>query len=52
MKENTNQEIPDHIIMSLAKMLLPEIQKFYETDEGKECFKEYKESSDKDITDL
>lgn len=32
--KNTN-EIPNHIIISLARLLLPEIQAFYNSDEGK-----------------
>lgn len=28
-------EIPNHIIISLARLLLPEIQAFYNSDEGK-----------------
>lgn len=28
-------EIPNHIIISLARLLMPEIQAFYNSDEGK-----------------
>ena len=35
-------EIPQDIIDSLAKMMLPEIQKFYESEEGKAIFDEWK----------
>lgn len=35
MKDKTN-EIPQYVIDELARMLLPEIQKFYESPEGRE----------------
>jgi len=34
--------IPRHEIESLARCLLPEIQKFFETPEGKREFEEWK----------
>jgi len=34
--------IPRHEIESLARCILPEIQKFYESDEGKREFEEWK----------
>lgn len=35
-------EIPDHAIESLARCLLPHIQKFYESEEGQRAFEEWK----------
>lgn len=32
---NENDKIPKFVIEELARMILPEIQKFYESDEGK-----------------
>lgn len=34
--------IPEHEIEVLARCLLPEIQKFFESDEGKREFEEWK----------
>ena len=34
--------IPKHEIESLARCLLPEIQKFFDSDEGKQKFIEWK----------
>ena len=36
-------EIPEFVYESLAKSLLPVIQKYYESDEGKRAFAEWKE---------
>ena len=38
MKKEVNKNVPDCIIKSLARLLMPEIQKFYETDENKKNF--------------
>ena len=35
-------EIPEYIFESLARSLLPVIQKYYESEEGKEAFAEWK----------
>lgn len=35
-------ELPQDIIDNLAKMMLPEIQKFYESEEGNAIFDEWK----------
>lgn len=37
-----NEDVPQYIIETLAKMILPEIQQFYESCEGKAFFEEYK----------
>lgn len=34
--------IPEHEIEALARCLLPEIQKFFESEEGKREFEEWK----------
>ena len=36
-------EIPEFVYESLARSLLPVIQKYYEGDEGKRAFAEWKE---------
>ena len=35
--------IPDHMIMEVARCLLPNIIAFYETEEGREAFRQWKE---------
>jgi len=40
-------EIPDYVIDSIARSLLPVIRDFYETEEGKQSFKEWQERRDK-----
>ena len=35
-------EIPEYVFESLARTLLPVIQKYYESKEGKEAFAEWK----------
>ena len=35
--------IPDHMIMEVARCLLPDIIAFYETEEGREAFRKWKE---------
>ena len=35
--------IPDHLIMEVARCLLPDIIAFYETEEGRETFRKWKE---------
>lgn len=34
--------IPEHDIEALARCLMPEIQRFFESDEGKRGFEEWK----------
>ena len=36
-------EIPEFVYESLARSLLPVIQRYYESDEGKRAFAEWKE---------
>ncbi len=39
--------IPLHEVEALARVLLPEIQKFFESEEGQKEFKEWKEQREK-----
>ena len=41
-KKDYGTGIPKHEIESLARCLLPEIQKFFESEEGKREFEEWK----------
>jgi len=41
-KKDYGTGIPHHEIESLARCLLPEIQKFFESEEGKREFEEWK----------
>ena len=38
--------VPDHEIEALARCLLPEIQKFFESEEGQREFREWKQKQD------
>ena len=42
MEKNYQEEIPEYIIEALARMILPEVRKFYESEEGKEYFEKCK----------
>ena len=35
--------IPDHVVDDIARCLLPKIQSYFETEEGKAAFKVWKE---------
>ena len=39
-------EIPEFVYESLARSLLPVIQKYYESDDGKQAFAEWKVKKD------
>ena len=39
-------KIPEFVYESLARSLLPVIQKYYESDEGKRAFAEWKEKKE------
>jgi len=41
-KKENDTEIPAHEIETLARCLLPEIQKFFETQEGQQEFENWK----------
>jgi len=48
----TTTKVPDYQIEALARCLLPEIQKFFESDEGKQEFEKWKaEQTANDVTD-
>ena len=40
-------KIPQHEIESLARCLLPEMQKYFESDEGRQEFEKWKEEQEK-----
>ena len=42
-------EIPEYVFESLARSLLPVIQKYYESEDGKKAFAEWK--AKKEISD-
>lgn len=46
--KNEKEEIPQYIIEGIARMLLPEIQKFYDSDEGKAEFEKWKADKDEE----
>lgn len=37
----TNVELPEELLISFAKALVPEIRKFYDSDEGKAYFEKW-----------
>lgn len=41
MNNVKNQEIPQYIIDGFARQLLPEIQQFYESEEGRAHFEKW-----------
>lgn len=43
VNDDNSAEIPEFVYESLARSLLPVIQKYYESDEGKRAFAEWKE---------
>lgn len=43
-------EIPEFVYESLARSLLPVIQKYYESDEGRTAFAEWKEKKNAEKT--
>ena len=48
-KKHPDTNIPQHEIEALARYLLPEIQKFFESPEGKKEFEEWKAQRAKEI---
>ena len=44
--EKRHSKIPDHIIQELARCLLPDLITFYETEEGKAAFAQWKAEQD------
>ena len=50
--KKSTPEIPEHVIESFARCILPAIQKYFDSEEGKREFKEwkiYKERNKKSI---
>ncbi len=47
---SSGMDIPDYVIESIARSLLPVIRDYYETDEGQKSFKEWQERQ-KDIAE-
>lgn len=45
-------EIPDHVIESLARCILPAIQKYFESEEGQREFEKWKEVRDNKVLDM
>ncbi len=39
--DNNTSEIPEYVYESLARSLLPVIQKYFETEEGKKAFEKW-----------
>ncbi len=49
VKKQSDANIPQHEIEALARCLLPEIQKFFESPEGQSEFEEWKGQRAKEI---
>jgi hypothetical protein len=45
-KKDYGTGIPDYAIESLAKVLLPELKKFYENEENRKAFNKWKEEQE------
>ena len=45
-KKQGDFQIPDEALERLARRILPEIQKFFESDEGKREFEEWKKNKE------
>ena len=50
LSDINSEEIPEFVYESLARSLLPVIQKYYESDEGKRAFAEWKAKKEADDT--
>ena len=46
-KKEDNFNIPQEALERLARCILPEIQKFFESEEGRREFEEWKKNKDK-----
>ena len=50
-KENNDQrdeiELPQEVIESFARFLVPELRKYYESEQGQREFKEWEEQQEK-----
>jgi len=47
-----NTPYPDHVIEAMARCLWPDIQKFYESEEGQKEFAEWKAKQEAEEYDL
>lgn len=47
MKNDYGTGIPEHEIEAIARLLLPEMQKFFESEEGRKEFAEWKAQQEK-----
>ena len=47
-RSEISEKVPDHVIESLARSLLPAIQKFYKSEEGQKEYAEWKAKHKKD----
>lgn len=45
-------DIPDEVIESLARCILPSIRAYFESEEGQKEFTEWKAENEKDIADI
>lgn len=43
--------VPEHEIEAIARCLLPEIQKFFESEEGKREFEEWRQKQQSNLKD-
>ena len=50
LSDLNSEEIPEFVYESLARSLLPVIQKYYESDEGKRAFAEWKAKKEAEDT--
>ena len=46
-KSNSGMDIPDYQFEALARCLLPKIQKYYESEEGKKDLENYRAEKEK-----
>lgn len=46
-KKNCDSEIPEDVMEAFVRALLPDIRRFYESDEGKAIFEEWNTKKDK-----
>ena len=47
-KSSSGMDIPNYAYEAMASCLLPIIQKYYETEEGKQAFEEWKAQREKE----
>ncbi|MDL2218638.1 hypothetical protein LJC27_08295 [Christensenellaceae bacterium OttesenSCG-928-M15] len=47
-KDSSGMDIPDYVFESLARCLLPKMQQYYESEEGKQALAEWKEKHKRD----